>query len=76
MTRAEEKLYMTSARSRMLYGTVKECDISRFLLEIPDDCKEVDDRGIFSRDTFRDRRNSGRGGKYGGYSNNRRYRLW
>ena len=75
MTRAEEKLYMSAARSRMLYGSVKECEISRFLLEIPDDCKEVDDRGIFRRDTFGSRKDFGRG-KYGGYGNNRRYRLW
>ena len=76
MTRAEEKLYMTSARSRMLYGTVKECEISRFLLEIPDDCKEVDDRGIFRRDTFGGRFRDSKRGKYGGYSNNGRYRFW
>ena len=75
MTRAEEKLYMTAALSRMLYGNLKECEISRFLLEIPDECKEVDNRGIFRRDTFGGRRDFGRG-KYGGYGNNRRYRFW
>ena len=75
MTRAEEKLYMTSARSRMLYGSVKDCEISRFLLEIPDECKEMDDRVIFSRSAFGSRRDFGRG-KYGGYGNNGRRRFW
>ncbi|MBQ7543405.1 MAG: UvrD-helicase domain-containing protein [Synergistaceae bacterium] len=71
MTRAEVKLYMTCARSRRLYGGHQENDMSRFLLEIPDECKEVDDRGIFRSGTFTDR---GRG--YGGYGNNRGNRLW
>ena len=75
MTRAEEKLYMTCARSRMLYGSVKECEISRFLLEIPDECKEMDDRAIFSRSAFGSRRDFGKG-KYGGYGNNGRHRFW
>ncbi len=76
MTRAEEKLYMTAARTRKLYGNDMENSISRFLCEIPDECKEIDDRGIFSRETFGGR-DFGRGrGKYGGYGNNRGYRLW
>ena len=75
MTRAEEKLYMTASHSRMLYGNVKDNEISRFLLEIPDEYKEVDDRGIFRRGTFGERKGF-RGQKYGGYSNNRRYRFW
>ena len=77
MTRAEERLYLTAARSRRLYGTVKENELSRFLFEIPDGCKKTDDRG--KRPDFRDRprtfyRDRGRGyDSYGGYRGNR---LW
>ncbi|MBQ3694326.1 MAG: UvrD-helicase domain-containing protein [Synergistaceae bacterium] len=45
MTRAEERLYLTAARRRRLYGGVQENSLSRFLFEIPDRCKNVDDRG-------------------------------
>lgn len=45
MTRAEEKLYMTAARSRVLFGSVLRNGFSRFLWEIPEDCKETEDRG-------------------------------
>lgn len=75
MTRAEEKLYMTASHSRMLYGNVKDNEISRFLLEIPDEFKEMDDREIFRREKFTGGRNY-KGRKYGGYGNNGRYRLW
>ena len=70
MTRAEERLYMTAARSRLLYGSIKNNDLSRFLFEIPDECKRVDDRGSPRSDR------PYRGGKYGGYSGNRGYRFW
>ena len=69
MTRAEVKLYMTCARSRRLYGGHQENDMSRFLLEIPDEFKEVDDRGIFRSGTFTDRTGRGYGG-YSGYGTN------
>ena len=52
MTRAEDKLYLTASRSRMIYGSVKENDLSRFLVEIPDEYQKIDDRGRFSSDTF------------------------
>ena len=48
MTRAEERLYLTAAKTRRLYGTVVENDFSRFLYEIPDGLKRVDDRGTRS----------------------------
>lgn len=35
ITRAEEKLYVTSARSRMLYGRRQHNPVSRFIEEIP-----------------------------------------
>lgn len=40
ITRAEEKLYLTSARSRMLYGRMNSNAPSRFLEEIPEELKE------------------------------------
>ncbi len=75
MTRAEERLYLTASRSRRLYGGIIEKGFSRFLFEIPDDCKKTDDRGsrrenIFS--TYRHERKRNYGG-YGGYG---RYRGW
>ena len=71
MTRAEERLYLTAARTRRIYGTVKENELSRFLFEIPDSCKKIDDRGrkaptnIFG--------GKGRNYGYGGY---RGHRVW
>ena len=73
MTRAEEKLYMTTARTRMIYGSPKENDESRFLVEIPDSLKKVEDRS--SRKSFYDRRDSVRR-SYGGYGSYGRNRLW
>ena len=73
MTRAEEKLYMTMAHTRMIYGSPKENEMSRFLLEIPDSFKKMDDRS--SRKSFYDRRDSGRR-NYGGYGSYGRNRLW
>ncbi len=35
ITRAQDKLYMTSARSRMLYGNTNYNPVSRFVAEIP-----------------------------------------
>jgi DNA helicase-2/ATP-dependent DNA helicase PcrA len=73
MTRAEERLYLTAARSRRLYGASYEKGFSRFLSEIADAYKLVDDRGDEGR------RDEGYG-KYGrrgkddkyGYGYNRR----
>ena len=45
MTRAEELLYLSGARSRRLFGTTFRNGFSRFLWEIPDRFKTVDDRG-------------------------------
>lgn len=79
MTRAEERLYLTAARSRRIYGTVKENELSRFLFEIPDDCKRIDDRGRKKRDDFPSGRTfyTGKGrGNYGGYGGYRGNRSW
>ncbi|MDR2528786.1 MAG: UvrD-helicase domain-containing protein [Synergistaceae bacterium] len=45
MTRAEERLYLTAARARRLYGMTHDKGFSRFLFEISDSFKMVDDRG-------------------------------
>ena len=49
ITRAEERLYLTSAHTRHLYGKPAEHDVSVFLLEIPDNLKRVDDRNFDTR---------------------------
>ena len=77
MTRAEERLYLTAARSRRLYGGVINKGLSRFISEIPDDLKRTDDRGKAS--SFRDRPRifyTQERNKYGGYGGNRGHRLW
>jgi DNA helicase-2/ATP-dependent DNA helicase PcrA len=45
MTRAEDRLYLSGARSRLLFGSVQANGFSRFLWEIPEGLKKVDDRG-------------------------------
>jgi len=41
MTRAEERLYLTAAESRVLFGTVQKNGFSRFLWEIPQDSVRI-----------------------------------
>ncbi|MBR1438557.1 MAG: ATP-binding domain-containing protein, partial [Synergistaceae bacterium] len=78
MTRAEERLYLTAARSRRIYGSIKENPLSRFLFEIPDDCKKTDDRGKRSSTANLHRTFYSERGRnnYGGYSGYRGYRGW
>ena len=74
ITRAEERLYLTSASSRRLYGGIVNNEPSRFLYEIPDDFKRNDNRESYTRQqTFY---NSDRNNNYGRYGNNRGYRRW
>ena len=75
MTRAEEKLYLTSAASRRLFGGVVEHDRSRFLYEIPDTYKKTEDRGS-RRNTllYTDYNSKKRRNNYGGFGNYGRYR--
>ncbi len=40
ITRAKRELHILSTRNRLLFGSVKDCIVSRFLKEIPDDCLE------------------------------------
>ena len=49
MTRAEERLYLTAARGRRLYGMTFDKGFSRFLFEVSDKFKVVDDRGEETR---------------------------
>ena len=73
MTRAEERLYLTAARSRRLYGTTLDKGFSRFLFEIPDTFKNLDDRGGEERRGAWDGYGGGRR-SYGGYNGSGGYR--
>lgn len=75
MTRAEEKLYLTSAGSRRLFGGVVEHDRSRFLYEIPDEYKKTEDRGSRRNTILFTDYNGGRR-NYGGRGNYGRHRGW
>ncbi|EFC92414.1 UvrD/REP helicase [Dethiosulfovibrio peptidovorans DSM 11002] len=44
MTRAEERLYLTSSRFRRLFGSVMNNDVSRFIWEIPENYRVVESR--------------------------------
>lgn len=41
MTRAKQKLYITAAKQRMLFGRTSCNSVSRFVKEIPEDCLET-----------------------------------
>ncbi|MFD0673570.1 DNA helicase PcrA [Cohnella sp. GCM10027633] len=60
ITRAEKKLFLTCARSRLLYGRTNNNAPSRFLEEIPESLKEVSGSAAG--------RSGGSYGSYGGYS--------
>ena len=75
MTRAEERLYLTSAGSRRLFGGVVEHDRSRFLYEIPDEYKKTEDRGSRRNTILFTDYNGGRR-NYGGRGNYGRHRGW
>ncbi len=62
ITRAKEKLYITNARQRMLFGNTSITRPSRFLKEIPDHLTEKD---------FNEPQQTFYGGYSGGYSGNR-----
>jgi DNA helicase-2/ATP-dependent DNA helicase PcrA len=44
MTRAEERLYMSGAESRVLFGSVQRNGYSRFLWEIPQDTVQISEK--------------------------------
>ena len=66
LTRAKKRLYLTSARQRMLYGHTSSNMPSRFLREIPDKLikKEESDALSFGQGAY-----GSFGGGYGSYSN-------
>lgn len=43
MTRAKERLFLSGASRRMIFGSVSVNDFSRFLSEVPKDCALVED---------------------------------
>jgi DNA helicase-2/ATP-dependent DNA helicase PcrA len=45
ITRAEERLFLTAARTRRLFGLTYRNGFSRFIYEIPEDLRITDDRG-------------------------------
>jgi DNA helicase-2/ATP-dependent DNA helicase PcrA len=49
MTRARERLYISGAMSRLLYGNFQRSPFSRFIDEIPKNCVKMDDRTKFQR---------------------------
>ncbi|MCL2767296.1 MAG: ATP-binding domain-containing protein, partial [Synergistaceae bacterium] len=63
ITRAEERLFLTAARTRRLFGLTYRNGFSRFIYEIPENLKITDDRG---EDNAKDV----------DYGNYRRYRGW
>ena len=82
VTRAREELYITRAKSRMLYGQTNRNPASRFIGDIPADLTEEIDRSVsysdFGSDFGGGRYGSSRyggqtsfGGYGGGYSSNR-----
>lgn len=60
MTRARERLYLSGAESRLLFGGFKHASFSRFLSEVPEECRELNDKtgggNPFVRDSANRRR--------------------
>lgn len=72
MTRAKQKLYITAAKQRMLFGRTSCNSVSRFVKEIPEDCLETV-QGSRSVSSFQNTAGSGirhqsSAKSYGGYS--------
>ena len=75
ITRAEDKLFITNARRRQIYGKTRRTSPSRFLLEIDEERLELDGRSCVDeidykprRSSWRNDRNRGRGSDgYGGF---------
>ena len=69
MTRAREKLTLTNARQRTLYGKTTPCMPSRFLNEIPEDNMEWLSKPVPRSDAWEDSRDDdGCAYGYGGYT--------
>ena len=73
MTRAKEKLTLTNARQRTLYGKTTPCMPSRFLSEIPENNMEWLSKPVPRSDAWEDSRDDdGCAYGYGGYTRTRR----
>jgi len=72
MTRAKEKLYLTAAKQRMLFGRTSCNSVSRFVKEIPENCLETIQavRNVSSYQSSGGAYNKPKSGNYsvGGYS--------
>ena len=72
MTRAKEKLYLTAAKQRMLFGRTSCNSVSRFVKEIPENCLETIQavRNVSSYQSSGGAYNKPKSGSYsvGGYS--------
>mgnify|MGYP000240249131 CR=1 FL=1 len=69
LTRAKEKLTLTNARQRTLYGKTTPCMPSRFLSEIPEDNMEWLSKPVPRSDAWEDSRDDdGCAYGYGGYT--------
>ncbi|MFB6265000.1 MAG: ATP-dependent helicase [Bradymonadaceae bacterium] len=64
-TRARDRLYVTNARSRHIYGETRKTSPSRFLADIEEDRLSIDPRSRADEVQYRPRRRSGPGGGYG-----------
>ncbi|WP_139492201.1 DNA helicase PcrA [Brevibacillus dissolubilis] len=69
ITRAEQRLYMTCARMRTLYGRTAANLPSRFLSEIPAECIEGFDPGAYSAGPYGGGGTGFGGGNGGGFGN-------
>ena len=63
ITRARQKLYITGAFSRTVYGKTSQYKKSRFLEEIPDHVTEYSERSPFGRESFNESFDFGGGTK-------------
>ena len=76
ITRAKERLYLTNAYSRMLFGNTTYNKCSRFMKEIPEELLEVKGRSEKAADTFlswQDRTGAGIRNGYGADTSNGGY---
>lgn len=68
ITRARERLYLTSTYSRTLFGNTTYNTCSRFMKEIPQELVEMKGRRERARDGFTNWQGSGDTGRYGRYN--------
>ncbi len=57
ITRAKQRLYMTAAAQRLLFGQTIRNSVSRFALEIPEEYRELEDRTIITAAQLKENNN-------------------